>query len=100
MRRFLTFELLIHLSDRDLTKVIEEVDRYTVMNAYCDTDKETLDRVKRVFTDYGVDSFEKDVKKSSPISEEIQSQAKEKLAEIADRFLTEGDFDDLKLRKA
>lgn len=95
----MTFDLLVHLSDRDLIKVIEEVDRNTVMNAYATSDKTSLDRVKRVFTDCGVESFEKDLKKSSPIAEELQIQARDNLAEIADRLLTEGDFDDLILKR-
>lgn len=94
MRRFITFELIYYLSDRDLCKVFDEVDKTTVLHAFCNVDEKILTRIKRVFTDSGKERFEKDIKSNAEISVELQHEARKRIAMIADQLFSEGELED------
>jgi|SRR5665213_577249 len=100
MRKLLTFEILVHLSDRDFFKVLAEVDAPTILRAYKNVEPKYLEHLRRVFDDQCNSSFTKDLELLGEVKVEDSQAARLRIAEIADRLLTEDDMEDWHLRQA
>lgn len=100
MRKLLTFELLIHLSDRDFYKVLAEMDKTTILRAYKNIEPKYLDHIQRIFDDKGHELFLKDLATVGEVRDEDSRAARSRFAEIADQLLAEDELDDWHLRRA
>jgi len=100
VRKLLSFELLIHLSDRDFTKVLGEIDKTTILHAYKNAEPKYLEHLQRILDDKGNEYFMKDLASVGEVRDEDSRAARSRFAEIADQLLSEDELDDLHLRRA
>ncbi len=101
MRKLLSFELLIHLSYRDLFKVLAEVDPPTLLRAYKNVEPKYLAHIQTAFEDDALNSrFTKDLNALEGVVFEESLAARMRIAEIADQLLSENELEDWHLRRA
>ena len=99
-RRFITYELLVHFSDRDLRRVLIETESTIILRACKDLNAPLSMKIADQYTDKGREAMEADFKKISPISDDECRVAQDLLSSIADRLLTEDELEDFQLKKA
>jgi flagellar motor switch protein FliG len=100
MRKLLTFEILIHLSDRDFYKVLGEMEKTTILHAYKNVESKYLERIRRVFDEKGNTFFTKDLESIGDVPDEDARAARNQIAAVADQLLSEDELDDWHIRRA